>query len=196
VEDKIIRFISSYVSLSEEEIGVITAQNLIRSYKKEEVILSEGELAKVCYFVIKGCIRSYYLVDGEERNTEFYTENQAINPVSYIRNEPSAYYLSCLEDCIVAVGSAERNTQLLEKVPKLASLVMRLNSEMIVENQVALGDLRTLSPEMRYRKLLEKRPDLFGRIPLYHLATYLGITPVSLSRMRRRILSKEAGPGE
>jgi CRP-like cAMP-binding protein len=190
-DDEVIRFISGYIALSDAEADLIKAQNLIRSCRKDEVLLSEGEHSKACYFVLKGCIRSYYLVDGEERTTEFYTENQAITPVSYVTHEPSAYYLSCLEDSIVAIGSEERNRQLLEKVPKLASLVMQMNSELLAGNQVALDDFKNLSPEMRYLKLQETRPDLFNRVPLYHLATYLGITPVSLSRIRKRIVSKE-----
>lgn len=189
--DEVIGFISRYIALSEEEADLIRAQNLIRFCKKDEVLLSEGALSKACYFVLKGCIRSYYLIGGEERTTEFYTENQAITPVGYITGEPSAYYLSCLEDSIVAIGSEDRNRQLLEKVPKLASLVMQMNSELLAGNQVALDDFKNLSPEMRYLKLLETRPDLFSRVPLYHLATYLGITPVSLSRIRKRIFSKE-----
>jgi CRP-like cAMP-binding protein len=139
---------------------------------------------------MKGCIRSYYLVDGEERTTEFYTEGQSITPVSYVRKEPSLYYLSCVEDSVVAVGSAERNQQLIEQVPALTSLLLQLNSELLVENRLTLDSFKNLSPEERYLQLQETRPELLNRVPLAHLATYLGITPVSLSRMRKRILKR------
>jgi CRP-like cAMP-binding protein len=190
MENDVIDFISGYISLSDEEISIISEQKLIKAYSKNAVLLSEGELAKECYFILKGCIRSYYLIDGEARSAEFYLENQTITPVSYIRNQPSEYYLSCLEDCIVAVGSVERNKKLIEKLPKLESLILQLNSELLVQSQIAFDSFKNLSPEMRYRRLLAARPELFSRVPLYHIATYLGITPVSLSRLRKRISYK------
>ncbi|NEM98506.1 Crp/Fnr family transcriptional regulator [Pontibacter burrus] len=187
MENEIINFITGYISLTAEEVNIIKEQNLIKSYKKGTVLLSEGEFATECYFVLKGCIRSYYLIDGEEKTTEFYTENQSIRPVSYITNQPSEYYLACLEDCVVAIGSTERNKRLIEKLPRLESMIMQMNGDLLVQNQVSFDNFKHLSPEMRYLKLLETRADLFDRVPLYHLATYLGITAVSLSRMRKRI---------
>ncbi len=188
--DEIIKFISAYIDLSPQEISIIDEQKMIESYKKDTVLLAEGAYAKECYFILKGCVRSYYLVDGEEKTTEFYTEGQGITPISYVTKQPSEYYLSCLEDCDLAISSTERNQKLIEKVPKLKALIMQMNSELLVQNQVSFDNFKNYSPEMRYLKLMETRPDLFNRVPLLHIATYLGITPVSLSRMRKRISSK------
>ncbi len=190
MENPIIKFITAYIELSPQEIDIINEQNQVKSFKKGTLLLAEGSYAKECYFILKGCVRSFYLVDGEERTTEFYTENQSINPVSYLTKQPSTYYLSCLEDCEIAVSSAERNKVLIEKVPKLEALILQMSSELLVQNQVSFDDFKNLSPEKRYLKLLETRPDLFNRVPLQQLATYLGITPVSLSRMRKRITVK------
>lgn len=186
----IIQFITSYIELTPQEIDIVNEQNQIKSFKKGTVLLAEGAYAKECYFILKGCVRSYYLIDGEERTTEFYTESQGINPVSYLTKQPSEYYLACEEDCEVALSSAERSRVLIEKVPKLESLIMQMSSQLLVQNQVSFDSFKNLSPEMRYLKLLETRPDLFNRVPLQHIATYLGITPVSLSRMRKRITIK------
>lgn len=186
----IIQFITSYIELTPQEIDIVNEQNQIKSFKKGTVLLAEGAYAKECYFILKGCVRSYYLIDGEERTTEFYTESQGINPVSYLTKQPSEYYLACEEDCEVALSSAERSRVLIEKVPKLESLIMQMSSQLLVQNQVSFDSFKNLSPEMRYLKLLETRPDLFNRVPLQHIATYLGITPVSLSRMRKRITVK------
>ncbi|QNF32193.1 Crp/Fnr family transcriptional regulator [Adhaeribacter swui] len=190
MENPIIKFITSYVALSPEEIDLVNEQNQIISYKKGTLLLSEGEYAKECYFILKGCIRSYYLVNGEERTTEFYNETQGINPVSYLTKQPSEYYLACEEDCEVAISSAERSEKLIRNVPKLEALIMQMSKELLVQNQVSFDNFKNLSPEMRYLKLLETRPELFNRVPLNHIATYLGITPVSLSRMRKRITVK------
>ncbi|AFK03865.1 putative transcriptional regulator, Crp/Fnr family [Emticicia oligotrophica DSM 17448] len=187
MDNLIINYISKYIPLTEEEIEIIKEQNLIRYFKKNELLLEEGEYAKECYFVLSGCVRAYYLMDGEERNTEFYIENQSITPVSYQTKKPSEYYLSCLEDCVLALGSDERNQKLLEKVPKLTTMIMQMSNEMLVQKVIEFDEFKTFSPEQRYLNLLEKRPDLVNRIPLYHLASYLGITQVSLSRIRKRI---------
>lgn len=187
MDELIINYISKYISLSDEEIRIVREQNLIRQYKKNEVLLAEGELATECYFILSGCVRAYYLIDGEERNTNFYIENQTITPVSYHKHSSSEYYLSCLEDCVLAVGSDERNNELVKQIPKLSSLLLQMNGELLIQKTVELDDFKNYNPEQRYLKLIEKNPDLANRIPLYHLASYLGITQVSLSRIRKRI---------
>ena len=187
--NEIIRFIDSHIPLSENETDIIKELYQIRTYKKGTVLLSEGAFAKECYFILKGCVRSYYVVDGEEKTTEFYTEKQEIVPISYITKQPSEYYLSCLEDCSISL-SANNNEMLVEKIPRIKSLITKLNTEMMVQNQISFDNFKKYNPEMRYLKLMETRPDLFNRVPQYHLATYLGITPVSLSRLRKRISAK------
>lgn len=190
MDDKIIEFITRYIPLTEEEIDIIKEQNLIKYYKKGEILLHEGDYAKDCYFVLKGCVRSYHIIDGEEKTTDFYTENQTINPVSYLTKQPSEYFLSCLEDCVISLGNEERNKALLMKIPRLESMVLKLSGSLLAESHTFLDDFKNLSPEMRYLKLHENRPDIFQRVPLQYIASYLGITPVSLSRMRKRIATR------
>lgn len=190
MSDEVIDFIKGFIDLNKEEIQIIQDLKIIRSFQKNTILLSEGDFSKECYFIIKGCIRSYYLVNGDEKTTEFYTENQSIIPIAYQRSEKSQYYLSCLEDCILAIGSEERNKLLLEKLPKLSSLILQMNSEQLVKSQIAFDNFKKMKPEERYIHLLESRPDLFERVSLQYISTYLGITPVSLSRMRKRILIK------
>ena len=91
MENPIIQFISSYIELTPQEIAIVNEQNQIKSFKKGTVLLAEGAYAKECYFILKGCVRSYYLIDGEERTTEFYTESQGINPVSYLTKQRSEF---------------------------------------------------------------------------------------------------------
>ncbi|MCK6602528.1 MAG: Crp/Fnr family transcriptional regulator [Bacteroidetes bacterium] len=190
MDDAIITFISSYIDLTPDEKSVIQAQNIIKTYPKGTVLLAHGDLAQDCFFILKGCVRRYYIVDGDERTTEFFTENQGITPVSYLTKQPSDYYLSCLEPCVIALGSDERNQLLLEKVPKLARLIAQMSTELLVKSQITSDNFKNMNPENRYLHLLETRPDLVARIPLQHIATFLGMTPVSLSRLRKRITLK------
>lgn len=181
---------SKYVPLSDDEIEIITKQNLIRHYKKNEVLLSEGEQARECYLVLSGCIRAYYLINGEERNADFYIKNDTIASISYQTQMPSKYYLSCIEDCVVAVSSESRNKKLINLIPKLSFLIMQTNQERLIQKTVEFDSFKNHNPEQRYLDLIEQKPDLVNRVPLYHLASYLGITQVSLSRIRKRILSQ------
>ncbi|RIV36079.1 Crp/Fnr family transcriptional regulator [Flagellimonas lutimaris] len=191
MDDKIIDFISQYITLTAKEIDIIKNQNFIKTYAKGTWVLSKEQIVDTCFFVIKGSIRKYYLVDGEERSTDFYLENQTITPAGYLTKATSEYYLECMEDSVLALGSEERNTQLLEKVPKLQSMVLNMNNSLLIDSHNSLDDFKKLSPEKRYLKLLEERPELLQRIPLKYLASYLGITSVSLSRIRKRVTTNK-----
>lgn len=190
MDNYIINFITKFVELSENQIQIIKDQNLFKRCKKNEVLLSEGQYAKDCYFIIQGCVRAFYIKDGQEHNTDFFFENQTIRPVSYLTKEPSQYYLSCLEDCIVAVGNETRNQKLIEQIPKLSSLILQMNEAQLIQKTIELDEFKNHNPEERYLLLLKNKPELINRVPLYHIASYLGVTQISLSRIRSRILKK------
>lgn len=191
MESSIVKFLSKYIALTEEEISVIESQSLVREYPKGTVLLRAGQYAKECYLVFQGCVRKYYLVDGEEKTTEFFTENQPITPASYIKQAPSEYYLSCTEDCILSAGNSERTQQFLIKFPRFAFLLEKITNDLLVDHQLSFDDFKNLPPEKRYSKLVTERPDLVQRVPQYHLASYLGIKPQSLSRIRKRLMDRK-----
>ncbi|AHM62623.1 putative transcriptional regulator, Crp/Fnr family protein [Flammeovirgaceae bacterium 311] len=187
METSLIDFLSQYILLSEEEVQIIKKHNLIQEFKKNTILLKEGQVSTECYLVLKGCIRSYYLLDGEEKTTEFFIENQPVTPVSYIKKIPSEYYLSCMEDCILSIGSPEKTHHFLNEFPKFASLIGTISNDLLANHQMLFDDFKNLPPEKRYLKLIDTRPDLVNRVPQYYLASYLGIKPQSLSRIRKRI---------
>lgn len=190
MDSKIIEFISQYISLTEEESRIIEKSKFIKEFNRDDILLKEGEYSNQCFFVLKGCVRAYYLLDGEEKNTEFFVENDTIVPVSYRTKRPSKYFLSCLEDSFISVATSEQSELLVKNVPKLQNLVAQLNENKLIQKQIMYDDFKNLTVEERYLKLVETRPNLVNRIPQYHLATFLGITPVSLSRLKGRILRK------
>jgi CRP-like cAMP-binding protein len=190
MDSSVIEYISQFIKLTEDEVQIIRAQNIFRQYKKNDTLLSEGEYSKECFFIIQGCVRAFYLKDGEERNTNFFFENQTITPVSYQTKQPSQYYLSCIEDCVLAIGNEERNKKLVEKIPKLSSLISQMNNDLLLQKTLEFDEFKNNNPEERYLLILKNKPELINRIPLYHLATYLGITQISLSRIRNRIVEK------
>jgi len=190
MENELFTFIEMRVPLSETEKEAIIDLSIFRTYKKGTVLLKSGDGSREDYFVLKGCLRSYYIIDGEEKTTNFYTEFESFAPLSLIANKPSEHYIDCLEDCILTVGNPEMEKFMFEKFPRFESLCRILSEELLAKNQAAFDDFKTSSPEQRYLDLIKYRPDLVQRVPQYQLASYLGLTPQSLSRIRKRIFVK------
>ena len=187
MENPLVRYISRYTDLNEAEKKAVEEEIPIQVFKKGTVLLREGEIPKECYFNLNGLVRQYYWVDGEERTTFFYTEEYAI---SGIPMKPSKYYLVCEEDTILTIDAFDAEADFFKRFPKFESLCRVLSSEYFESYEELLATYIMKSPEERYAILLKERPGLIERVPQYQLASYLGITPESLSRIRKRILLK------
>ncbi|MCU4175226.1 Crp/Fnr family transcriptional regulator [Carboxylicivirga sp. N1Y90] len=184
--------LTKYGGLDIVEIQSIIQHTNQLSFKKGAVILEENKVANMCYFVLKGCIRQYQFINGEEKTISFFTDEEAvISYDSYLHNKPSSYSLSCIEDTILIGGSKEQELQLLAKHPRLSSLTQLFIQNDFSKVQERLASFINQSPEERYLKLLENQASLLTRVPLQYLASYIGVKPESFSRMRRRILLKE-----
>lgn len=192
MQDLLFDFISKYISLTEDEKNVLLSLNLFQSIKKGTTLLKEGQNSKESYFVLKGCIRTYYIIDGEEKTTAFYTEMDALTPHCVINKTPSDYFISCLEDSILTVSNIDMEEEINTKFPKFDIMCRKLSEELLAKQQINFDEFKTSSPEQRYLNLLQKRPDLIQRVPQHQLASYLGIKPQSLSRLRARIFEKKS----
>lgn len=191
MQDLLFHFISKYVTLTEEEKDAIVSLDLFHSVKKGTILLREGQKSQDGYFVLKGCIRTFYLIDGDERTTAFYTEMEGLTPHCVISKTPSDYFIGCVEDCILTIANPGMEAEIFSKFPKFESLCRILSEELLVKEQINFDEFKTSSPEQRYLNLLQKRPDLVQRVPLQQLASYLGIKPQSLNRLKARILEKK-----
>lgn len=192
MQDLLFDFIAKYISLTEEEKNVIGSLDIFRSVKKGTTLLKEGQKSKDSFFVLKGCIRTYYMKDGEEKTTAFYTEMDALTPPCVINKAPSEYYISCVEDSIITVSNSDMEVEMNNKFPKFEIMCRVLSEELFAKQQINFDEFKTSSPEQRYLNLIQKRPDLIQRVPQHQLASFLGIKPQSLSRLRARILEKKS----
>ncbi|HYG02949.1 MAG TPA: Crp/Fnr family transcriptional regulator [Chryseosolibacter sp.] len=183
-------YLSQLIDVSDEEMNEFQRMEVIASYSKDTVLLREGEVSNKSYFVLKGCLRVYYLVDGEERTTAFYTERQAITPQCVVDGKPSAYHLVCVEDSVLVAATPEMENHFFTKFPKFETLCRVMAEKMLAVNQLSFDKYMISSPEERYLHLLETNKDLVNRVPQYHLASYIGIKPESLSRIRKRLAKK------
>lgn len=192
MQDILFDFISKYITLTEEERDTIISLNIFHSVKKGTILLKEGQTSKESYFVLKGCIRKYYIIDGEEKTTAFYTEMDVITPHCVYSKTPSEYYISCVEDTILTITNADMEVEVNSKFPKFDIMCRMMADELLSKQQIDFDEFKTSSPEQRYLNLVEKRPDLIQRVPQHQLASYLGIKPQSLSRLRARITGKSS----
>ena len=189
----LVELMSNFIELTDEEKQSILEAFPVKTFEKGTVLLREGEIAKDSFFVIKGCVREYFINnDGEENTTNFYTEYQsAVNFASISNRSPSKYFLSCTEKTTVAIVNAEKETALYKKHPRFGEVCRVEMEKMMGEKQESLSKSINSTPKERYLNLLEERPDLINRVPQYQLASYLGVKPETLSRIRKRISLKE-----
>lgn len=188
MKSQLIEYISSFVSLEEAEIEAISSLIEIKEYKKGQILLREGMISQLSYFNLEGCVRLYYLIDGEEKTTFFYTENKFITSIrSFIERKPSDHYLECIEDCVLALIPYDVEKIMLEKFPKLESFARMILEEELGNYQEMLSSYIVSNPEQRYLNLMKNNPQLLQRVPLFQLASYLGVKAESLSRIRSRL---------
>ncbi len=191
MKDVLLKFLSAFPELKKEEIEVIAEHIPVEAYKKGTVLVKEGEIPSKCYFVLKGCVRQYYVIEGEEKTTAFFTEEYgAVSSSHYTNQTPSDHYLSCLEDCILISGDANIDVENYQKFPVLENITRAMMEEELNETKENFAKFVTSSPEQRYLNLIETRPELINRVPQHMIASYLGMKPESLSRIRKRIVSK------
>lgn len=186
----IIDFLNKYVSLTEEEKEIVKTHSDVREFRKGTILLNQGEVARECYMVLKGCIRAYHLKDGEEKTTEFFTEMHPFTPASYVTRNPSEVSVICEEDCVLSLGSMEKTQEMFLTMPRLAEIAHIIGSDLLAKQQVQYMDFKNLSPLERYQKILDSRPELINRVKQYHLASYLGIKPETLSRIRKKLSTR------
>jgi CRP-like cAMP-binding protein len=187
LENRIVKYLSKFTPITKELEHAINEGAFFKTYKKGTVLLREGQFSNACYFILEGCIRSYLLKEGEERTIEFYTEEQAVTPANYGKSTPSNYYLECIEDTLVNVGNPTLEKETYQKYPQLESLSRVIGEAVLTKQQESFTVFKTSTPEERYLHILKTRPDLLQRVSQHQIASYLGIKPESLSRIRKRI---------
>lgn len=191
MENKFVNYFSRITALSIQETNAIAESMIVKKFNSGAIILKQGEPANDTYFVLEGCIRQYCLVAGEERTTNIYTEDQwiiAFNETG--ETTPSSHFLICHEDTTVVVGDEQKAQVLFAQFPRLET-ISRLIVEKAFSEQKKNTDAYLIEkPEQRYLSLQKSRPDLFQRIPQYQLASFIGVSPESLSRIRNRLSKK------
>ena len=183
-------YLSKYIDLNEDLKNIINANALVKEFEKGTVLLKKGDRSTESFYILKGCIRCYYLKNGEEKTTDFYTEEQAVIPSCYGKQEVSKYFLECIEDTIAGVNTPETESEMYQECPELESISRFMGDLLMAQHQEMLDDFEIITPEERYLNLLKNRPELLQRIPQHLMASHLGVQPEAVSLVREKAMKK------
>jgi CRP-like cAMP-binding protein len=183
--------IQSLISLSHEEKDIINSLFKEKTYKKGEFFLADGQICKQVGFITKGLMRYYINHDGEEKTYSFSQENQYVcNYESFLPQKPTSKIIQALEDSDVFVIS-QTDLQLLYAKVREGERYGRFAIEAVfLQILKDINSYYTEIPEVRYERFLKEHPDLQQRISQYHIASFVGVKPQSLSRIRKRIFNR------
>ncbi len=177
-----------FAPLTEAEKAAIINSVTTFTAKKGTLLIKEGALKADTYFVLNGLVRQFKAVGDEEVTLNFFCEGQwIIAPTSFAEATPSPHSLICVENTTLVNGNETAAQELFQKFPRLETTSRAVMEMVFAEQQKDIASYLTETPEERYLKLLQRRPTIFQRVPQYQIATYLGIKPESLSRIRKRI---------
>jgi CRP-like cAMP-binding protein len=159
----------------------------VKEFPAKTQLLQEGEISSNLYFITRGCLRMWFNNDGRDITFQFFFEGQAVSSMeSFFGKQPSIFNLETIEPSQVTVITKEGVDELFERFPILKDgfqqiLLRRLSDY----SKLFLSRIKD-NPQKRYEELLQQHPEIIRRIPQHYIASYLGITPISLSRIRNR----------
>jgi CRP-like cAMP-binding protein len=191
MENRLISYFQKIINLTLAETEALRESIVVKTFAKGHAIVKEGQFSQDTYFVLAGCVRQFKVLDGNEITTQFFTEDQWIIAGENVEGATtSKYHLTCVEDTTVVVGNEQKAQALFKQFPRLETVSRQIMETIFWEQQQLMVSYITDKPEQRYLNLLATRPDLLQRVPQYDIATYIGVKPESLSRIRRKLMKK------
>jgi CRP-like cAMP-binding protein len=161
-------------------------------FKREEVpakttLLEEGKVSKTMFFIEKGCLRTWVNSNGKEITNQFFFEGDKISSIeSFLSGQPSLYSIESLEPCVLQTISKKDFHNILEQSPEIEKEMQEHLFKRLLQGQKTFFSFIKNTPQQRYQELLREHPEIIQRVPQHYIASYLGITSVSLSRIRNR----------
>lgn len=188
--DKLFTNIKSKIDISDEELSALKPFFTLKKLRKKQYLLQEGDVCRYIAFVNKGILRSYSIDNkGSEHILQFAFENWWISDMhSYLTGEPSIYTIDAIEDAEMLLITNTAKEQLLQKVPKMERYFRILFQNNVIAIQNRLVCSLSQSAEEKYKKMNDEYSAIIQRVPQHMIASFLGITPETLSRIRKQLL--------
>ncbi len=187
--DVLFENISKKISLDIDEKELLKTFFIPKKLRKKQYLLQEGDVSKYLAFVERGILRSYTVDEkGVEHIAEFAFEGWWIgDQFSFLTGELSKYNIDALEDCEALLLTKQAEDQMLEKIPKMERFFRLLLQNHLIATQGRLLSSLSNSAEEKYIQLINACPTIPQRVPQHMMASYLGITPETLSRLRKQM---------
>lgn len=183
--------INAILPMSKEDICLLPPGIMVL-VKKKSNLLEQGNVCKNICFVTKGFFRMFYVdMEGNEINNRFTgADNFIVDFKSFLTQMPSRYYWQAMQDSEVLIFTFENVQKLYAASPAWEKFGRLIAEQVYLDLNERVEMFQFMSAQQRYEYLLSTRPELFNQISQFHLSSYLGVKPESLSRLRKRLLHK------
>ncbi|WP_254070924.1 Crp/Fnr family transcriptional regulator [Pedobacter sp. L105] len=177
--------------MSQEDLDLLSP-GIVVSVKKKSNLLEQGDVCRNICFVTKGFLRMFYVdMEGNEINNRFTeADNFIVDFQSFLTQTPSRYYWQAMEDSEVLTFSFKEVQKLYATSPAWGTFGRLVSERVYLQLNERVEMFQFMSPQQRYEYLLSTRPELFNQISQFHVSSYLGVKPESLSRLRKRLLNR------
>ena len=190
VNENIRELVSQYIELNDDEWLYFSSMLRFREVRKNELIVLEGSLSTDIYFIINGVVRTYFTNEnGQEKTFHFSLENTfAADYESFLKGSQSKYSIQALEDSSLALISVDMLNNAYKHIRNGDRLGRIIAEKYFFLWSGVIQDIYMLTPIERYNNMKRQFPDILQRVPQHYIASYLNITPVHLSRLKKAIL--------
>lgn len=190
--DALHQLIAQFVTFSDREKAILENAFVFKQVPRKFALVRQGQVANELYFINKGMLRLFYENEGDEITAFIFRENLfASSYDSFLRQTPSIQSLEALEEADLLVITQSKMNELYEELPKFNILTRKIAEQRFINAQQILSSFLLDSPEERYEKFMQQNGDLLLRVPHHIIASYLGMTPVSMSRIRNRLAQQK-----
>lgn len=180
------------ISLTDEEVELFKTYLTPKKIRRKQYLLQEGDVCKASAFVEKGALRSYTVDEkGSEHIVQFALEGWWIGDMySFLTGEPATQNIDAIEDSELILVSKQAQEELLNRIPKFERYMRLILQNALIAAHRRINHMASLGTEEKYTKLVHTYPDIVQRVPQHMIASYLGLTPETLSRARKQMSRK------
>jgi CRP/FNR family transcriptional regulator, anaerobic regulatory protein len=190
MKDIFLDIFGSYVQLTENDIQICKQYFELKVSIKNSIVEEENKIPKHLYFITKGFMRLFYYDENGDEVTTFIASPKSVitSVLNFINEKKSNENLECITDCEFYRIERNKLAELIEINENFKKFSLVIFEKAMSTTQLRANDFATLTAELRYKKLLEQQPEIIQNVPIQYIASYLGIKPQSLSRIRKQLI--------